>query len=389
MWKSLTKVLLYYGLPILLILSFPLYVYWQAREFAPIKEIIQTQDASSTTLFGFGYDYASQAYKESLLKDRNADIAIIGTSRVLEFHQLFFASSTKVVNAGLALPDIFNLNNLLNDHPANSQPKIILLGIDPWMFKPGSEVVNRDQQVTLGQKLGSFIDGNWRTVYSDYFFYHKFGLNQLAEARTISSSFGINALVNDEGFMADGSQLYGTQPTLENYVTTVAPQAINQMVASIQADRSSFDFGTSTSAASLVALNRFLATAKARNIRVIGFITPYPHPVYQELMSVSDQYKQEAVLLPAELSLFFTHYNFPLFNYMDAASVGIPDNEFLDFQHTSDKGSLRMLIDMAEKDSALGGYVSVPKLKSLLANTPNSFINPDVVLSSLARPFNQ
>jgi HAD superfamily phosphatase (TIGR01681 family) len=214
--------------------------------------------------------------------------------------------------------------------------------------------------------------GEWRVPYSDYFS-KKFTLPELIADYQTTPNIGLNALITKTGFLNDGSFYYGeaVHSTAPDHavLSLVAP-----VVAGIHANRGSYEYGTTTDASALNNLSDMLAFAKSRDIDVIGFIPPYQPAVYDELVSANDGYAAEVRSLPIAISQIFSSYGYQSFDFTNASTTEIPNTEFIDAVHTTDKGSLRMFIELAEKNSQVRSYVSQPALQSLLQKTSGDFV---------------
>jgi hypothetical protein len=147
------------------------------------------------------------------------------------------------------------------------------------------------------------------------------------------------------------------------------------MRAEIANGRDTFAYGTTTSPGSLAVLADFLALCKERGIVVIGFLPPYAPGLYDEVGSVDDAYAHERDNLGGDVRTIFDQYDFLFFDFSHAAAHGIAETEFIDPTHGSDKAYARILLDMATHDSVLTRYVSISRLRDMIAASPSDFIN--------------
>ena len=372
----MTKYILKFALfllPLGLLFVFPLFVYWQGREFSSVASVIDTQHTATSTLFGLAYDNETRAYKEALVVKKQPEIIALGTSRVMELRGSFFKQPDVFVNAGGAITDVSALAPELKTlYESDPNLKVVILGLDPWMFKPGHTSEDAKQQIGFWDKVQTFLGGGWRVPYTD-FAQHKFTINELMRTNTQSQDIGLNALLYKNGFLNDGSYFYGKT------ITSAQPaEALQELiftkVATIHADRSSYEYGTTTDQLSLADVNAMLAYAHEHNIYVIGFIPPYQPTVYAELVSTNDAYSSEVQQLSIDFSQVFQQYQFPFHDFTNSRRANIKPTEFIDDVHASDKADLRILIDIAQKDRVLQSFVSVSSLMTIFSNTSSDYI---------------
>ena len=139
----------------------------------------------------------------------------------------------------------------------------------------------------------------------------------------------------------------------------------------MRTDRTSLEYGATTSPEALASLRQFLSLCAERHIVVVGFIPPYQQSMYEALVGPHDAYAAEAKTgLPEAVASALGAYGFPFFDFTDPRAVGITENEFFDNQHTTDKASARMLVAMAQRSGALRPVVNLSGLERLLAQTP-------------------
>jgi hypothetical protein len=372
MFKFILKLIVFL-LPLSILFIFPLSIYWLSREFTSVQQVIHQQNSSDPVLFGLAYGTATQAYKEDLVAARKPTVIALGSSRVMEFRGSFFKDPQSFVNAGGAVSDTADLAPTL-ELLANEDPnlRVVILGLDPEMFKPGLAPPNEEQQVSLLARLRAFFSGNWLTPYGDYT-QGKFTMRELIDQHDKSPNIGLNALIDQNGFTNDGSYYYGS-----TVGSATAAQEMEESdvatVSQINADRSSFEYGTTTDVEDIAGLDQMLAIARSRDITVVAFIPPFQPSVYAELTSTDDAYDAELQALPKDLAKQLDTYGYTLLNVTDAHVVGITDTEFINSTHATDKADLRILIDMARQDPALQPYISLSSLETLLNNTPGAFI---------------
>ena len=377
MFKLILKIILY-ALPAGLVFLFPAYVYWQAHEFITPQQVVALQNEPQQVLFGLAYDDFEKAYKLELVSQRDPQVIALGASRVMEFRGFFFNPGVSFVNASRFVAfggvDGFggtkDLVRFVQALPKQVHPQIIIVGLDPWMFAPGQDAGHITEQPTLFSQIKAFFSGEWRKPYDDYF-HNKFTLSDLAMYAPDSHTIGLTALIKHNGYLNDGSYYQGS------WVEHPDLPALKALIATHKAsaqDRSTLEYGDSVSAQALVNLREFLQLSKERNVYVVGFITPFPESIHDQIMSVHDVHWSSERELTRDIAATFKDFDFNFLDTSDPRTEGIQETEFLDESHTTDKGSLRILIYMAQRDKTLQHYVSLSALQTLLKETPGPFI---------------
>jgi hypothetical protein len=345
---------------------------------------VARQNGDTEVMYGLGYENVMRGYKYALVDERNPSIVAFGASRVMQFRSSFFANPKDFINAGGSV-EIDGIGNItgtvggaqqylpfLDQLPPNNRIKVLIVSLDPFAFHPLRPTGWEYESDTFLERLKDFLAGNWRSVYSDYF-NGKFTLSSFAEKRRSSPAIGMGALMADNGFLNDGSWYEGRSvenPDQQKILT----QNIQDKVVLYSSDRAKSEYGTGVNQRAISDINAFLAACKAHNIYVIGFIPPFPHAVYETLVSPNDAVSHSVTQLPNDLNAVFQKYGYAFFDYTDGASAGIKETEYLDDYHTSDKGDLRIMLDMSERDKTLATYVSIPTLKKMLNENPGNFL---------------
>ncbi len=381
--KFLLKLTLFF-VPVLTIFIFPLFVYWMADEFISVQSVLSSQSKNKEVLFGLAYNDVGKTYKEALIAERDPAIIALGASRVLGFRESFFNPTTSFTNGGrivgnISISGVDELSEFIKQLPASSHLRVIILSLDPWMYTRDQAHSIVHEPVSTSERIVALFAGRWRTVFEDYFS-GKFSLSEIASSKKKSHNIGLTALLDQNGMLEDGSYFYGKEIKNPRYKED-SKGLIAMKLEGISHARTSpeLEYGTRISEDNMTSLRNFLELCKKKGIYIIGFTPPFPHSVYQALMSANDPHSQTATRLSQELRDMMHSFDYAFFDFADAGSVGIQDTEFADVAHTTDKGTLRMLIDMAEHDTTLASYVSLHTLHSML----NEATSSDFILTQL------
>ncbi len=223
-----------------------------------------------------GIAFSSPVYHLSLssVLAKKPDVLVLGSSRVAQIRATFFNDGVSVYTASPIIQQIPHFQEFLNDIPASSSPKVLIIGLDPKFFDPNYDpsafgAVNISPLLTEHAAPLSEITGNWwpswfSTYY--YFFSGKFPLGELIHPN--DSLVGIGAVVHgtgnrNDGSYDDGDSLY--QPAIED-----------SSLSDIDRDVYGFEYSNAVSQQALNELDSFLQECRSRNIYVIGYIPPFP-----------------------------------------------------------------------------------------------------------------
>ena len=340
MSRFLLKLVLFL-LPVATLFALPFYVYWQGREFTSVDEVLQAQDHSYGTLFSLAYSSVNRTYKETLISEHQPEVVALGSSRVHQFRNFFFTPSASFENASNAVVTLSDMTRFVEALPQDSRVHVLIVGLDQRYFDPSTTLASETEQITPFERFEAFLAGSWRAVYADYF-EGKFALSRLDEAHAASSNIGVLALVNDNGFLADGSYYDGKAVRDPNRLTTLAAAA-----------PASAQYNAPASAASIEALKAFFTACDERHIHVVAFLPPYSEATDATYRSA----------LADSLTPLSKQFKVDLYDYSNGAVVGIKPSEYVDVLHATDKAYARILIDMASRDAVLKPFVDIRPFK--------------------------
>lgn len=377
MKKFIIKLILFL-IPVGLIFIFPLAIYILGREDYSIDKVIKEQLRDPKILYGSTYNSIDKEYKKQFLTKINPTIAVIGSSRSLEFKKEFFIEPNKffVIGNGGNLQSVESLNQFVKARTSDSDVKLIILTLDPgeFIFRATTPQVIDDQPENKNQKFIDFVSGGWKKVYTDYFIGRKFSIKDLiAKSKTINN-IGLLAIINQDGYRSDGSYQY-TKIKSEDNRQDKLNALIKKELESIRNNGNSSEYGEMLSNEKINFLSDSLRLCKEKNIYVMGVSVPRPTEIYQELTGPNYSYKTMVRNLPVELNKVFSANGFSYYDLSDVKLLGASDSEFLDWIHPSDKMYLRMTIYMAEKNQQFRTYVDIDKLKERLKKTKEDFLD--------------
>jgi hypothetical protein len=346
-------------LPFAAVLAVAAVVLGVSGEFVAIGRALDLQDRSSDVLFGLAYSDPTEHFKMQGVLKRGPAVLALGTSRVMQFRTECFRPGVSFYNAGNGVTRIRHLNIFLDKIPAGREPAVILLGLDQCFFNINFDPLSADNiesRLDHDRRPFDIFTSRWLDVYRDYFA-GKFSLRDFIDPSR-RKQLGLFAITTFNGFRPDGSYYWGR--LISDPLNPKNPGNLDfdfhNTLARIRNGHRRFEYGSEVSRGALTEVDRFLASARSRNIHIVGFLPPFAHRVYERMLSMGNRYdylKQ----LPGALNGVFARHGFPLFDLSDLKWLGASDREAIDGYHGSEKAYHRALILMAEDDPYLKNYV--------------------------------
>ncbi len=371
MMKKFIKDIVLFLLPFLILASCSVPFYLEALncgEFSDIIDNIEVQRENHNIIIGLGYNEQTSYYKLVNANYYEADIIALGTSRVMQFKDVFFEKD--FYNCGGAVGGNYDeyVNFLKN---MEYKPECILLGLDAWVFNDAwnqskgdyssfikIRETNRSKRAMLKSIIWDWIDGKW----------------SFADLECYTDNIGFNGRIKDNGFMYDGSYYYGdTYRDPEGQEDYLFVNTLDR----IETGTRNFEWGDHIDQDSLVQLENLLSYCEGNGIYVIGFLAPFAPTVYIA-MSESDNYKYMTEIESACFELFNGH-GFEFYNYIDGVCLDVTDDYFIDGFHGSEIVYGYILEDMILNNSIVNEYVDLSNIQYLLENSydKRTFYNPD------------
>lgn len=297
-----------------------------ANEIYLFGSVVASQEVDE--LYGIGFSDYNVEYKLSNLVKRNPEIAVIGTSRVMQFRKDSFESHS-FYNAGGVISQVGHLRPILNyllDEDA--VPEIIIVGLDQYFFNAKWDLVRDSDAINYESRLRNtpvIVLPNRIRLIIEVLNQPESFINVLLSD---SNNIGLQGKLFNQGFRYDGSYYYGryyeygfdNDPGFEDTLFRIE-YGINR-----------FEFGQEYNVKAMEELGLFLALAAHNNIKVVGFMPPFA-PMINDVMSKSGEY---LYITKASVSInnLFEEYGF---NYYDFTSMPETfDANFIDGFHGDD-----------------------------------------------------
>jgi hypothetical protein len=365
-------------IPVLVLLGIPTTILvYSGESFSKIEEVVEKGDEY---LIGFAYqevNYEFLKWKELYNKPKQEVIAL-GSSRVLPFRDKMFITS--FYNCGYTITSIADFLPFLKAIPTEKKPKYLILGLDQWMFN-----ANWDELNTEGSKnrySPAILD--WKGLYTANFspaiikdvwkdlFTRKYGINIFEKENNIKK-VGLNAILNNKGFLKDGSFYYGNHI---DFVLEDSPLAndyhFQDTYSRIEEGNRRFEYASIVNPKAINKIKELLSYLKEENIKAIAFLPPFADAVNTK-MEETKKYAYMEQIYPLLKPIFET-YDFELWDMSHFSTYSADDKEAIDGFHGGEVAYLRMMIYMIENNSILKDVTDIFQLKKDLDNRINTLL---------------
>ncbi|MDB6040060.1 MAG: hypothetical protein JWM99_3901 [Verrucomicrobiales bacterium] len=343
-WKFAGRLLLFWA-PVLLIFGFFELLFWVAGEIRPVSSVLAYQKAHPHALFLRGkFDQQISHYKFLGLTRARPRILALGSSRVMKFRSEMFGEGRRNFYNGTGLiTQIEDLDDYVELFRGNF-PKVIILGIDPWILNDQRHVSHR-----LATELGADAALDWKAHLAVFRHLKGRDIHRLWEAagNHTPDRIGAAATLNNEGYRWDGSFAthLPTQATDWRFKDRESPPIPER----IRNAEKGFESTPHASAFRLRELRRALQRLKSGGATVIGFLPPVSSESYH-LLSTLPAHQQFWSEYKTETANLFKELDMPFTDATDLAPLGLDDRYMTDGIHAEETFHLYLLRQML-KDS--------------------------------------
>lgn len=321
------------------------------------------RSASDDVLIGTAYNQQTTYLKLENTNYYRPTICALGTSRVLQFKDIFFSES--FYNAGLGVNNIDEYQNFINNLDVASYPDVLIISLDSWFFNDEwngilssdyHEIVKQDvHPYQIRDLVFGYMSGDWN--FPDII-------------SKKDNLIGLLAIARTEGVMKDGSYYYGY---IYNNPSTGNDYQFKDTFNRIDNGNMRFEYAQDIDPNAIGELNKFLSLCSEKNIYVVGIIPPYAPSVIDKMNSLGDNYSYLYKIYPESKHLF-DKYGYELYDYTDVRYLGCDDTYFIDGFHGSDVTYLLLLIDMVDSGSKLREYTNISNLLELFQSRYSNLI---------------
>ncbi len=350
---------------------FVIYIYSSGEYLSP-KEVANKQLAADKALiYGTALHDITFNYKNHMLSRVRPKIVALGSSRIMQFRDNMFAK--KFYNLGGVMNNISE-GLFFSSRIIEEAPEVVILNADIWWFigkfsdKNLTHLAESDFSLSpkfspadLIKTLKWIYEGSilWGEMY-----------NQLNEE---SNHIGISGNKGD-GFGPDGSRYYTRVATGKK---ASGDTKFSTTTGRINKGINRFEHSASANKQSIKGFMDLVKRLTDNNIHVIVFFPPFA-PIVNGLMSdLAENY-----FYIEDIKQKLKNKGLSFYDYTDPLSIGSNSCEFIDGFHGGDILYMRILVELALKDSILEKYIDRNYLLELIKQYEGFAFLPD---SSITR----
>jgi len=313
-------------------------------------------------LYGSALHDAVYPYKLALLAEREPEIVVIGSSRVLAVRQEMFEAP--FANLGRTVNYPAEAVKLAHDLLAVHTPRVVLFGLDPWWLNPNWTHAPdfRLHDEPGGSLTPEAIMAPLRWL-SDGRIDPGFYLDRLTSAAPPQwqgfDLLGVQAIIDRRGYRPDGSLFRGLS-LFEDGASHDAGFA--DTLARIAAGQAQFTYGDTVDAARVGELAEAIGLLEDAGVTVLTYVPPVAPTVFDAMAALPGRYGAVAEARVAMAQLGTVHLD-----AWEAADLGAPGCEFHDGFHHGETVELRILLALAgAAPDAFEGLLDSARLNILL-----------------------
>ena len=334
----------------LLLSMAPIFYLYSIGEYEKIEDVVSSQLLSERpVIYGSGLYGDTFFYKANLVRAKESEILILGSSRVMQFRQHMFL--VDMVNAGGVMNSINEgqrfYDEVLREIP---QPELIIIGIDYWWFNKDYDNPLRQSNLSQSPRVPSIQHvikvANW---LNDGKISHIDIIDSFINQK---SGIGVSG-VGDTGFGADGSYYYTSSLSKHNPYTGFEPT-----VRIVEDGHGRLKYGDMFDPNHFKNFFNLLQDLRSLGSDVAVFFPPFPDRVY----SLLERNQNHAYM--NELRTAFIEAEISFMDFSDISSFGGNDCEFIDGVHGGEIAYIRILLEMAKSTSDVSRYIDEESLKN-------------------------
>jgi hypothetical protein len=321
-------------------------------------------------LFGSALFFRPVPYKLALYRLRKPDVAVVGSSRAIQFIRRGFTRS--MVNMG-SMRDLAQIDALLRAMLAAERPRLIILTIDFWWFNRARTEEAADLQpdgqgqlslVQLGKPFAWIAEG-------------KIGVGDFLAGALLPSyqpdGIGVAAIFDHAGYDRDGAYDYGGQLRGRQRHIDAGFKRTLFRIGETHA-HNKFNMRAPFDEAEWRHLLDIIAMIESQGIELIIVLPPVSKTVADALAAGGTP------TLLAELNARLTGLGRPVFDFHDPTALGSGECEFIDGFHGGRVTYLRMLAAIVKSGrTPLADYVDQELIEQMIAaNAGHAMLKEDM-----------
>lgn len=336
-------------------------------DFLPEEDIVRMQRSAGRPCIFSEYGKQNEGfYKFEIYKTVKPDIAVLGSSRVLELTQRQFARP--FVNLGRVMTDIKRGESAVTELLAIHKPKFLLVGLDQYWFNPhwdeaGVDKVKRvrsdpnDPRAILRLMGLVWREGLWAEAWQ--------ALTQGPECH-----LGISAKRFLSGYAADGYRYYGELLTAN---VLHEDRHFQMTLGRIANGNRRFEKASAVSPSQFQYLLDLHRKLDKEGVPHVFFFPPFAPTV------IAAMEKDGGYGYLADLERAMRASGLP---YVATTDPLLHDCDFIDGFHTGDAASVRQIRALAQQDPRLLPFLNMPEVERLSApgSSPVTYLTEDLGL---------
>ncbi|HCC20919.1 MAG TPA: hypothetical protein DEP88_06695 [Verrucomicrobiales bacterium] len=334
----------------------------QHSELESIEEMARRSQKNGD-LIGLAYTDPMHLVKQSVLKMRQPETVALGTSRVLPFRDFCFTNPESFYNCGRAVGKLKDFSAFVSAFPGK-KPKVIILGLDQDFFNV------EDEDLVKMPRSYSYNNTSYGTklVKGSKAFFEacKDGKVETGDPTEGGQTFiGRNARLYHAGYRADGSYCCGR---IMRQVGEAGDYGFETTIHRIDKGKGRFAPASQIHQDAISEVAKFLKQCRELDIHVVAFLPPYASKVYERFNEDASAYPY-VFDLHRQLEPVFEAEGIVCMDYSDIGSLGANDFETTDGFHGSEVCYLKLLKNLAAKDTVLASFVNLEFLDHYIKNS--------------------
>lgn len=325
-------------------------------EFLTLPEIVERQQTDpGFCIYGTALHADTIPYKVEGYSARRPRVALVGSSYMMSFRERYFdkpfyslsQTTDSSVAARLLLP------MLVETH----KPDVLFFGMTFWWFRNDVRPYRREKldlgtpRLTPDKLLQPFVWLLQGKVSAGDYLHTALGSNDPSAPCAI----GVFSREKRQGFGPDGSY-YSTSVVEGRNPKETSPKFAKQL-REIERSENHFVHAKGINEEAVTDIAALIRDLRARGVAVVPFFTPVAPRVYAEMQL----HREDYLYIPAAIAALRKN-GVEVLDFLDPASVGAEDCEFIDGDHTGDIASARIL-------RAIAGRTQDPLVRSAVNGT--------------------
>ncbi|MEZ0262017.1 MAG: hypothetical protein ACAH80_13480 [Alphaproteobacteria bacterium] len=326
----------------------------RAGEYLPVPEILEKIDAGHG-LYGSAIQPNTYWLKQDIYRRIKPDVAVLGSSRVLQFRKDFFDTSFANLGNMHNLQQVITMaETVVTEH----KPKLLVLAVDFWWFNPAysNDEFTTEPPDTRMRVADLFDAAGWlfKGKLSPRDIWHILAQD--------TANVGITAIARGDGFDAYGSY-YNDSLVTGEVKHRDAKFAIT--LGYIKGNKLRFSHAATPDKKKLQEFARLLRQLRRAGVPTVVFIPPLAPNVIDEMAQHPkwSGYVQPAL---AEVEKLSRDAGFGFYNFHDPRDIGGGNCEMLDGVHAGPVSYARLLKIMAAQDEKLASVVNGRRLDEIV-----------------------